>query len=120
METLYPTIPLRRCGSCHRELPVTEFYTNKRTVRIDNYCKECRRKFSANRYRFMQFGDDPASYPLITATADAAQRMALIRHAREVVRNRIAQRFKRLREEEAAAFSLTDDLCLEDKENARQ
>lgn len=105
METLSPVIPFRRCGACGRELPLTEFYINKRTGRIGNYCKECRRRFSVERYRRAQFGECPADYPVITATADTTRRMALILHARQVVRSRVMRRLRRLREEEAAAES---------------
>lgn len=72
-------------------LPLTEFYVNARTLRHDSRCKECRRESSRLQRTKNALAEQPARhrpYPVITEVADPAQRMALIRHALNTVRER--------------------------------
>lgn len=96
---------VRHCGCCHRPLPVEAFYIDKRTQLPDNYCKECRRSFSHNRYRSSQdtkAGEEERQqacrYPVITRLADRPFRLLLILHAKQVVRESVERKRKRLKE----------------------
>lgn len=91
---------LRTCGCCHRALPVEAFYLNKRTHKPDNYCKECRKSATNNRYRNRKVANKHA-HPIITQVADPTLRMALILHAWQSVNESIARKQRRLHEKEA-------------------
>lgn len=91
------------CGCCRKELPLEAFYIEKNTQRPDRYCKECRRAASNMRYYHVQAAEHTHRYPVITETADRALRMALIMHAWQVVKESVARKRKRLREEDISS-----------------
>lgn len=91
---------IRTCGCCHRELPLEAFYISKSTQHVDNYCKECRKALTSDRYHNSKPVNSSRSYPIITQIAEPALRMSLILHALQTVSKSIARRQQRLREEE--------------------
>lgn len=87
---------VRRCGCCHRELPLDAFYmVNKQTSAFDNYCKACRKELSATRYYRSLPTDEPPRYPVITKTEDKELRMHLIMNALQVVRASVLRKRRR-------------------------
>ena len=92
------------CGCCRRELPLEAFYIEKGTQRPDRYCKECRRTTSNVHYYHAQTADRTRRYPVITETSDRALRMALIMHAWQVVKESVARKRERLREEDISNY----------------
>lgn len=97
MRQITPT-GIRTCGCCRRELPIEAFYISKRTQHVDNYCKECRKSFTNNRYRGSKLANSSRSYPVITRTADPELRMALILNALQTVSKSVARKQQRVRE----------------------
>ena len=83
-------------GCCQQKLPVDSFYTDKRTLAPDNYCKECRRSMSSARYRRSLPSSVPLHYPVITEISDCTLRMYLIMNALSVVRESVLRKRKRL------------------------
>ena len=80
------------CGCCKKELPEESFYVNSKQHR-DNYCKECRKVVSRDRYvtvRSTQIAN--RNYPVITRIADRETRMELISHALQVVAESIERK----------------------------
>lgn len=81
----------RQCKHCLRSLPETEFY--RMGQRLDCYCKTCRRDISRKR-RAGKVSGRAVAYPVITQLTDRRERIALILHAKQVVRE--SMRRKRL------------------------
>jgi hypothetical protein len=83
------------CGRCKCELPLEEFYINKKSQRPDNYCKECRKETSRTQRKNSKASnsvEETRKYPVITEIQDRESRMKLIMHALEVVRESIARK----------------------------
>lgn len=96
--------PLHACGCCKRELPQSAFYINKRTSKVDCYCRECRKKNSGrhrevDRY-MIQTENNASSYPVITRTEDPELRKILIRNALQTVANSIERKRKKMKQQE--------------------
>ncbi len=81
------------CGSCKRELPQECFYVTKAGQR-DRYCKECRRRHSAQRYTTNRRAENRRrrTYPVITQISDPAVRLALIKRALQAVAQSVERR----------------------------
>ena len=87
-----------RCSSCFRQLSVSQFYYCN--GRLDCYCKECRRKRNRAAKKKKNFANelkqsDEPRYPVITQIADRDHRLALILHAKQVLRERILRARRR-------------------------
>ncbi len=83
------------CGRCKCELPLEEFYINKKSQRPDNYCKECRKETSRTQRKNSKHShsvENTRNYPVITEIQDRESRMKLIMHALEVVRQSIERK----------------------------
>ena len=71
------------CGRCKCELPLEEFYINKKSQRPDNYCKECRKETSRTQRKNSKASnsvEETRKYPVITEIQDRESRMKLIMH----------------------------------------
>ena len=89
----------RVCSGCGRLLPFDQFYVNNRFGTPERRCKDCRRramrlrrKLAANR----PAGDEGRAD--IFRVADRNVRLELIRRARQVVRDSMARRLRRVHE----------------------
>lgn len=89
---------LHTCRYCLQALPPEDFYINNRTHQPECYCKKCRSQIAHMRYFRSHHVDKVRHYPIITDTPDRNQRLALIRHARQVVNDSIARKRRILRE----------------------
>ena len=81
--------PTRICGKCHQELPCEAFYVSQKSQYRDCYCKKCRAESSRLRRKQL----------VITLVKNREVRIALIRHAKQVVSESIARKRRRLKEE---------------------
>ncbi len=79
----------RQCKRCLRWLPSGGFYRSGH--RLDCYCKTCRRDIS-HEQRAGRGSDGAVTYPVITQVADRGERLALILHAKQVVRESMRQK----------------------------
>ena len=94
--------PTRICGKCHQELPCEAFYVSQKSQYRDCYCKKCRAESSRLRRKqqpHSSISDHPKAYLVITLVKNREVRIALIRHAKQVVSESIARKRRRLKEE---------------------
>ena len=94
--------PTRICGKCHQELPCEAFYVSQKSQNRDCYCKKCRAESSRLRRKqqpHSSISDHPKAYLVITLVKNREVRIALIRHAKQVVSESIARKRRRLKEE---------------------
>ncbi len=87
------------CSCCHRLLPVGQFYLHNQGGRRERRCKDCRRR--ARRMRRMLVprpSADIAGHTDIFREDDRARRLELILRAKQLVRDSIERRARRLRE----------------------
>ena len=96
--------PLHFCGCCRRDLPQEAFYVNKRTLTLDNYCKECR-KTNSRKHRETSKGttrieNRKTFYPVITQLKDPVLRSSLISHALQTVRESIQRKQNKIKQHE--------------------
>lgn len=89
-------LSVRTCHSCLRELPAEAFYVNRKTQAPDYCCKECRSAANKKHYFNSQSMNNPHIYPVITDIQDHVVRMKLILHARQVVKDSVARKRRRL------------------------
>ena len=96
--------PLYFCRYCKRELTQEAFYKDKRTLALDNYCKECRktnsRKHRETNKTNKQFENKKNSYLVITKLRDPALRSILIDHALQTVRESIKRKQNKIKQNE--------------------
>ncbi len=89
------------CGCCKRKLPLSDFYVLARTRRPDSYCKACRRQASNRSYRDGVRRDTRrVRRTVITEVTDREERLRLIRQALAEVQRRMAERKRRISEQE--------------------
>ena len=101
--------PTRICGKCHQELPCEAFYVSQKSQYRDCYCKKCRAESSRLRRKqqpHSSIPDNPKAYLVITLVKNREVRIALIRHAKQVVNESIARKRRRLKEEVMSDQSL--------------
>ena len=101
--------PTRICGKCHQELPCEAFYVSQKSQYRDCYCKKCRAESSRLRRKqqpHSSIPDNPKAYLVITLVKNREVRIALIRHAKQVVSESIARKRRRLKEEVMSDQSL--------------
>lgn len=101
--------PTRICGKCHQELPCEAFYVSQKSQYRDCYCKKCRAESSRLRRKqqpHSSISDHPKAYLVITLVKNREVRIALIRHAKQVVNESIARKRRRLKEEVMSDQSL--------------
>ena len=101
--------PTRICGKCHQELPCEAFYVSQKSQYRDCYCKKCRAESSRLRRKqqpHQSISDHPKAYLVITLVKNREVRIALIRHAKQVVSESIARKRRRLKEEVMSDQSL--------------
>lgn len=101
--------PTRICGKCHQELPCEAFYVSQKSQYRDCYCKKCRAESSRLRRKqqpHSSISDHPKAYLVITLVKNREVRIALIRHAKQVVSESIARKRRRLKEEVMSDQSL--------------
>ena len=101
--------PTRICGKCHQELPCEAFYVSQKSQYRDCYCKKCRAESSRLRRKqqpHSSISDHPKAYLVITLVKNRVVRIALIRHAKQVVSESIARKRRRLKEEVMSDQSL--------------
>ena len=95
------------CSHCKQKLPASAFYYNRRKQCYDNYCKECR-KLSSRKQRcrdsYLQNINTSRPYPVITCIGDANVRMLLILEALQKVRESVARKLRKQREQEFKEF----------------
>ena len=94
--------PTRICGKCHQELPCEAFYVSQKSQYRDCYCKKCRAESSRLRRKqqpHSSIPDHPKAYLVITLVKNREVRIALIRHAKQVVNESIARKRRTLKEE---------------------
>lgn len=96
------------CSCCRRTLPATEFYINPTSGYRDFYCKVCRSNNSRlHRIKRIcsQEGNKRASYPLLTDSQEDLQtRLKMLRHALQVVRQKVEHKKELLKQQEYDAF----------------
>lgn len=84
------------CTGCHRRLPAAHFYTSRTTLKRDRYCRECRKAYNTCRPHGSHPVNTRPSWPLIVDEPDRERRLSLIRHARQVVRESVERRRRRM------------------------
>lgn len=90
------------CPSCRRALSAEAFYVNPHTLKRDCYCRECRKLRNARCTGSFQRVNTRPSWPLIVNEPDRERRLSLIRHARQVVRERVERKRRLLVDEETS------------------
>lgn len=59
------TVKTKRCAKCHKELPVTEFWRDKRSRDgLNCYCKDCMKTFTSKARTRMKINKPDKSRPL--------------------------------------------------------
>lgn len=89
------------CGRCKRELPLEAFYGANRKTRLDNYCKECRKESSRKQRKKQSCRpvvEEPPHYIVLTEVQERSVRLMLILRARAIVRERVMNKCRKLRE----------------------
>ncbi|WP_330941557.1 hypothetical protein [Bacteroides sp. MSB163] len=91
------TSTLHTCRHCLKELPAEAFYMDKRTRRPESCCKACRSAAYRKRYIDSHFVNTPSHATLIiTDVQDRKQRMTLILHALQVVKESVTRKRRKL------------------------
>ena len=101
------TTTLHTCRYCLKELPAEAFYMDKRTQRPESCCKACRSAAYRKRYVDSHFVNVTSHTPLlITDIQDRTQRMTLILHALQVVKESVIRKRRKLIEADLNQESL--------------
>ena len=92
----------RSWGKCHKALHCEAYYVSQKSQYRDCYCKKSRAESSRLRRKqqpHSSIPDNPKAYLVITLVKNREVRIALIRHAKQVVNESIARKRRRLKEE---------------------
>lgn len=88
------------CGRCNAALTLEHFYKSTKRGR-DNYCKSCRTEVSQKTYvKKLAKGPKRRTYLVITEVEDQHLRLALIKHALEMVQASMERRRQKIHEAE--------------------